>query len=80
MILTGVFLAGCAEQAPLVAQFNGDSVTIQQSTIFEGADATRPEIIAEANRICATQDKSATYASTRAGPNKAYHDHLFLCL
>ncbi len=77
-----VFLAlvGCAEPDPLVADFNGDSVKIQQSTALRGANADDPKVIAEANKICATRKRRAEYASTLMNAGNYTATHLFLCL
>lgn len=75
-----LLLSACVEPAPAVSEFNGSSVTIQQSTIVTVPNHEQPEIIAEAKRICGKVGKRAEYASTRSAPNAAYADHLFLCL
>ena len=77
-------LAGCAvgPDEPIVAAFNGDSVEIQSY----GIDATDPEVVAEATRICGRANKRAELASTRQLPASGPYDlfpassHLFLCL
>lgn len=73
-------LSACAEADPVVSDFNGDSVKIQQSTIMTVPDASRPEIVEIANKTCGAKGRKAQYASSRVGPNAYYSDHLFLCL
>lgn len=78
--LLTVGLIGCAEPAPMVIGFNGDSVEIQQSTLFDEPDASLPEIRSEAARICGTAGKVPEYASSRPDYDNGTTIHLFLCL
>lgn len=73
-------VSACTEPAPVVSDFNGHSVKIQQSTIFTPPNPNLPGIKTEAQRICGREGKEAEYASSRSGPNNAYADHLFLCV
>ena len=86
-----VLLAGCAASTTTppyaIADYNGASVTIRSLNAAEG----HPEIAAEANRLCATDGRVASYASTTSSgvvdpmlsgviglPVYAL-DHLFIC-
>lgn len=73
-------VSACEEPEPIVSDFNGSSVRIQQSTVFTPADADAKDVVEEARRICARVGKEAEYASSRPGPNSVFHEHLFLCL
>ena len=82
LIALAFILAACVPpMAPIVTEFNGDSVNVQAS-----AAANTPEVTAEANRICRTVGKRAEYASSRQLPSTNQYDfsitysHLFLCL
>ncbi|HBS99632.1 MAG TPA: hypothetical protein DEB47_07135 [Citreicella sp.] len=59
-----VLLSGC-ETPPAVVDFNGNSVTIQQT----GYNAFSPEADAEASRLCATEGRKAERGSMRAAPD-----------
>lgn len=72
-------LAAC-DVAPIVSEYNGDSVTIVTSS-FQTTEAALPAAQAEADRICKTGGKTrAEYASTRTNPNTYENFNLFLCL
>lgn len=73
-------LTGCVESlsTPVVADYNGASVKIQEP----GLSATTPPsdgAVAEANRICATNGKSAEYASGMMATDYRVN-YLFLCV
>lgn len=74
-------LAACSIQAtPIVADYNGDSVTIATSAFADAADV-KQKAQAEATRICAKgHKKRAEYASTRTNQQTYEQHHLFLCL
>ena len=72
-------MVACTPTDGIVAEFNGDSVTIRQPTVVNIPGLT-PQIEAEASRICGTAEKRAEFASTLQPPSAAYADHLFLCL
>lgn len=74
---TLVILAGCTPPAPVVSDFNGDSVKIQ--TISYSDDEIKAASQAEADRICATRGRTAEYTSTVTLPNYMA-EHLYLCL
>ncbi|TCM84821.1 hypothetical protein [Rhodovulum steppense] len=72
-------LSGCAAGKPVVAAYNGDSVSIQQFAYWAQA-APSEETAAEAARICAKGSKKrAEYASSRQLPGYIT-EHLYLCL
>ncbi|QPM89360.1 hypothetical protein [Pseudooceanicola algae] len=73
-------LTACTEPAPVVSDFNGDSVKIQESTLLTGANPEEPEVVNQASRICGTRGRKAEYVSTTYAPNNYYASHLFLCL
>lgn len=75
-ILALSILSACIPANPVVSDFNGDSVKIQDSAFAEGA---KESATAEANRICAKRGMRAEYASSRELPDYRY-EHLFLCL
>ena len=74
-------LAGCDMPAnPVVAEYNGDSVTIVTSS-FSNQEEARAKSQAEANRICQRgHRKRAEYVSTRTNPQTYEQAHLYLCL
>jgi len=74
-ILSVVALSGCVT-TPVVSDFNGSSVKIQESF---GGRAPSAETKAEAARICGKVGKKAEGASTRELPNYQT-EYLFLCL
>jgi hypothetical protein len=67
---------------PLVSDFNGASVKIQDANGRGpyGMDPPRAEAIAEATRICGTAKKRAEFASTTYAGSTYVVNHLFLCL
>lgn len=76
-------LAGCEAGPPVVTAFNESSVEIRQDISMGPGSPRDPAVIAEANRICATANRRAEYASTRnvsTGQYTAEAVHLFLCL
>jgi hypothetical protein len=74
------FLAACANPAPLVSDYNGDSVKISQVQIAATSNPEDPAVVSEATRICGTTGRRAEYASTRYNPATYEAVHLFLCL
>ena len=65
---------------PIVANYNGDSVTLVTST-FADNESVKTQTQAEANRICAKgHKKRAECASTRVNQQTYEASHLFLCL
>lgn len=74
-------LAACDITAnPIVAEFNGDSVTIVTSQLVNRQEALAASTV-EAERICSKgHKKRAEYVSTRANPNTYENADLFLCL
>jgi len=90
--LLALVLAGCTAAppaAPVVADFNGDSVKI--NVACNGGNSCthpRPEDDAEANRICSTRGRKAQYASSKTaneidpvlGITLYHYEHLFLCV
>ncbi len=82
ILLTAVSLGlvACVPATPIVAEYNGASVTIVTSQ-FANQQEVRSAAAAEAERICRTGGASrAEYASTRSN-SQTYEDaHLFLCL
>jgi hypothetical protein len=80
--VTIVALAGCGEltpSQPIVSDYNGDSVRIQQMNIL--GEGFRSEVTdAEATRICQRGGRqTAEYASYRALPDGNV-EHLYLCI
>lgn len=76
---TLLLLAACEPIPPAVASFNGDSVSIQENTLF-AAPNSKALVAAEAERICQKgHRKRAEYVSTRTLPDYVV-EHLFLCL
>ena len=74
-------LAACDFPAnPVVAEFNGDSVTIVTSQL-SNAEEARAAAQAEADRICQRgHRKRAEYVSTRVNPQTYENYNLYLCL
>lgn len=65
---------------PIVADYNGDSVTLVTSAFADPA-SVKATTQAEATRICAKgHKKRAEYASTRTNQQTYEQSHLFLCL
>ncbi|MFV0514119.1 MAG: hypothetical protein ACK5MY_10895 [Jhaorihella sp.] len=65
---------------PIIADYNGDSVTLVTSA-FADNESVKTETQAEADRICAKgHKKRAEYASTRVNQQTYEASHLFLCL
>jgi len=77
-----LFLSACdvPPSAALVSDYNGASVTLQENNFFGEANAANPNVISEANRICATAGNRAEYASTIFNSDTYTARHLFLCL
>lgn len=71
--LGALALSACAPTA--VTGFNGNSIRIQSQS-----SVPTPEVVAEAQRICATEGLNAEYASTRTNDYNRVSNHLFLCL
>lgn len=81
MILPPFALAGClANPAPVVVDYNGSSVKVQQFQVTLPTEADKALIREEAQRICATDGRRAEYASTTNDPRTTTGTHLFLCL
>ena len=72
-------LTACDVTDPIVADFNGDSVSVVTSS-FDTAEYQRRTSTNEAQRICQKVGKKAEYASTRTDPNTYQSTNLFLCL
>lgn len=73
-------LSACVTAAPLVTDFNGDSVKIQTDA-FAPLEQQKATATAEAQRICAKGSKKrAEYASTVNNSQTYTATHLFLCL
>lgn len=72
-------LAACVPAQPIVAEFNGSSVTLAGPDFNYVDDATEARFLAEANRVCGKVGKKAEYASGRVMPNYQV-EHLYLCL
>lgn len=69
-------LSACIPANPVVSDFNGDSVKVQDSALAEGS---KEAATVEATRICAKRNRRAEYASVRdLGDYRA--EYLFLCL
>lgn len=66
-------LSACAPT--VVTGFNGNSIRIQSQ-----ASRPTPEVVAEAQRVCATEGLYAEYASTQTNDYTWVSNHLFLCL
>lgn len=81
LMIVAVFLTACSLPAtPIVADYNGDSVTIV-TPAFANATEARQKAQAEADRICVKgHKKRAEYASTRSNQQTYEQHHLFLCL
>jgi starvation-inducible outer membrane lipoprotein len=76
--LSSLSLTACVTPPPVVADYNGDSVTV--ATLALTSSEPTPEAEAEATRICRAGGKNrAEYASTRVNPNYEAM-HLYLCL
>lgn len=72
-------LAACVETAPIVSDYNGDSVKIVTSSLV--ANQPTEATAAEALRICKAGGKrKAEYASTRTNNQTYEAEHLYLCL
>lgn len=76
LFVVGLFLSACGPIVPVVSDFNGSSVKIQEP--FGTLEPTA-QTVAEAGRICGKVGKKAEYASTVALPNYQ-SEYLFLCL
>jgi hypothetical protein len=74
-------LSACAiPAAPIVSEYNGDSVTLITSAFADQASIKQNTQI-EASRICSKGTKKrAEYASTRTNQQTYEQSHLFLCL
>lgn len=73
-------LSACVAAAPVVTDFNGDSVKVQTDA-FAPIEQQKATATAEAQRICATGSKKrAEYASTVNNSQTYTATHLFLCL
>lgn len=82
LALSLLALAGCGDlppSEPIVSEYNGDSVRIQQLNIF--GEGFRSDVTdAEATRICQRGGRqTAEYASFRALPDGNV-EHLYLCI
>ena len=82
LAMTLLALAGCGEltpSEPIVSDYNGDSVRIQQMNIL--GEGFRSDVTdAEATRICQRGGRqTAEYASYRALPDGNV-EHLYLCI
>lgn len=76
-----IVLSGClANPAPVVVDYNGSSVKVQQYQVVLPSEEDKAKIKAEAERICATNGRRAEYASTVNDPRTTTGTHLFLCL
>ena len=74
-------LAACdVPSGPVVTDYNEASVKIQESTLWSTPDPKNPEVVEQAERICASTNRTAEYASTVANPQNYTATHLFLCL
>ena len=62
---------------PVVAEFNGRSVTIQDTGMFNSAP--RVEVAVEAARVCEREGMSAEYASSQQ-VSDFRQNHLYLCV
>jgi hypothetical protein len=71
-------LTACVTATPIVAEFNGSSVTLAGPDFAYVDDATKANFLAEANRICGKVGKRAEYASSMDLPYQV--NHLYLCL
>jgi hypothetical protein len=82
LAVTLLALAGCGEltpSEPIVSDYNGDSVRIQQMN-FIGEGFRSDVTDAEATRICQRGGRrTAEYASYRALPDGNV-EHLYLCI
>ena len=75
LLAAPLVLLGCVA-TPVVSDFNGNSVKLQQD--FGGANPSA-ETTLEANRICSKVGKDAEFASYRNLPD--YNtEYLFLCI
>lgn len=74
-------VAGCVPTgAPIVADYNGDSVKIQTNG-FISMDAQRAMADPEALRVCRAGGRSrAEHASYISNPQTYANTHLYLCL
>lgn len=81
LVAMTVFLAACSlPVTPIVADYNGDSVSII-TPAFANAAEVKQKAQAEADRICIKgHKKRAEYASTRTNQQTYEQHHLFLCL
>lgn len=70
----------CVPTPPVVTDYNGASVTIQQDILLTPANGGDPAVISEASRICGTAGRRAEYASTVTDQRNYIARHLFLCL
>ena len=79
-IVCAGFLSGCVEMSsnPVVTDFNGASVKIQESGLFSSTPPSA-EAIAEAGRVCGTAGKTAQFASGSMATEYRVN-YLFLCL
>ncbi|MBF9042982.1 hypothetical protein HKCCE4037_06570 [Rhodobacterales bacterium HKCCE4037] len=78
-VVLACLASACVPPAPIVAEYNGASVTIVTSQ-FAGAGAAEAAQ-AEATRICRTGGATrAEYASTRPNAQTYENFNLYLCL
>jgi len=76
-----ITLSAClANPAPVIVDYNGSSVKVQQFQVVMPSEEDKAKIKAEAERICATNGRRAEYASTVNDPRTTTGTHLFLCL
>lgn len=80
IVATSVSACNMQPSAPIIEQYNGSSVNIQESNLFGEANPANPGVVAEANRICGTGQRRADYASTIYNGQTYTASHLFLCL
>lgn len=80
LVIAALLFLGACTSPPVVTGFNGNSVTIQQM----GYETFTPEAKAEAERLCATEGKTAEPASLTPAPQKGLvapiSNYLFLCV
>jgi hypothetical protein len=78
LALSAMLVLAACDVPPVVAEFNGDSVTIQGADIaYIPVFAER--YLAEAQRVCSRGGKNAEFASSRS-ISSYFYNHLYLCL
>lgn len=85
-LVAGVVLASCgpAPDVGTVTRFDGRTVTVRGGLDLDGragVQMPKPNQVAEAQRMCATEGKRAEYVSSNVVHDPTYPkvDFLFLC-